>query len=209
MAPAKLITVCTSTVLSIFQIWVSIEILKGILLCILWFCDPPSLCSSSMGNVMQKFFLNRLFSDPSRYQSLEMTWWPSLAFLTSACVSPQPTVPLVALRLSWVDQQGDSWWAAWCDRRQNDFRQMVLNGLFRETYKGCSLDVQSPGINAISELAVANRFWMSSVQCAWKESITRSAFLRWVCLIQTCLIHFFIRSPSIHPFSCTHTIQSL
>ena len=38
-------------------------------------------------------------------------------------------------------------------KAENDLRQMVLNGLFRETSKGCSLDVHPPGINATSELA--------------------------------------------------------
>ena len=47
---------------------------------------------------------------------------------------------------------------------ENDFWHMALNGLFRDTSNGWSLDVQPPGIKATSELADANSSWMSSAQ---------------------------------------------
>ena len=41
----------------------------------------------------------------------------------------------------------DSWER---QKAENDLRQMALNGLFRETSKGCNLDVHPPGINAMT-----------------------------------------------------------
>ena len=84
---------------------------------------------------------------------------------------------------------------------------MALKGLLRDTSKGWSFEVQPPGIKANSELAAANRSWMSSTVST--ERVHHQKNLPTLSILDSDLSNPLLHQVTIHLAFFLNTIQSV